>query len=56
MSNYDSILKEKVKYEDPLPLIPQKEKKKFPYLLIDIIAILLVSIPPIISKSLPVYS
>lgn len=44
MSNYDSILKEKVKYEDPLPLITDEEKKKFPWLLIDIILISLVLI------------
>lgn len=44
MSNYDSILKEKVKYEDPLPLITESEKKKFPWLLIDVILISLVLI------------
>lgn len=39
MSEYDSILKEKKKYEEPAPLIPKKEKKKFPWLKIDIILI-----------------
>lgn len=44
MSNYDSILKEEVKYDDPLPILTEDEKKKFPWLLIDIILITIILI------------
>lgn len=36
MADYDSILKEEKKYEDPEPIIKPEQVKEFPWLLIDI--------------------